>query len=96
MANLTNCMQSCLKHNLSQCLLLVSTSSISVLTTKSGEFVVFLRNCVASMCKLIYLNVKKKKKNFFFFFFFNKRIVPNKARIGRHFSGNKYAYRDVY
>ena len=36
---------------------------------------------------------KKKKKKFFFL---NKRIVPNKARIGRHFSGNKYAYRDVY
>ena len=28
MANLTNCMQSCLKLNLSQCLLLVSTSSM--------------------------------------------------------------------
>ena len=26
----------------------------------------------------------------------NKRIVPNNARIGRHFSGNKYAYWDVY
>ena len=33
-------------------------------------------------------NVKKKIKN--------KRIVPNKARIGGHFSGNKYAYRDIY
>ena len=62
-----------------------------MLTTKSGEFVVFLRNCVASMCKLKYLNVKKKKKKKK-----KKRIVPNKARIGRHFSGNKYAYRDVY
>ena len=65
-----------------------------MLTTKSGKFVVFLRNCVASMCKIIHLNVKKKKKKKFFFF--NKRIVPYKARIGRHFSGNKYAYRDVY
>ena len=27
---------------------------------------------------------------------FNNSIVPNKVRIGWHFSLNKYAYRDVY
>ena len=27
---------------------------------------------------------------------FNNSIVPNKVRIGWHFSSNKYAYRDVY
>ena len=27
---------------------------------------------------------------------FNNSIVPNKGRIGWHFSSNKYAYRDVY
>ena len=43
---------------------------------------------------IIFKKCKKKKKKLFFIF--NKRIVPNKARIGRHFSGNKYAYRDVY
>ena len=29
-------------------------------------------------------------------FKFNNRIVPNKMRIGWHFSSNKYAYRDAY
>ena len=29
-------------------------------------------------------------------FKFNNSIVPNKVRIGRHFSSNKYAYRDAY
>ena len=29
-------------------------------------------------------------------FTFNNSIVPNKVRIGWHFSSNKYAYRDVY
>ena len=55
-----------------------------MLTTKSGEFVVFLRNCVASMCKLIHLNVKNKKKNKKKI---NKRIVPNKARIAGVYLG---------
>ena len=27
---------------------------------------------------------------------FNNSIVPNKVRIGWHFSSNKYAYRDAY
>ena len=27
---------------------------------------------------------------------FNNSLVPNKVRIGWHFSSNKYAYRDVY
>ena len=54
-----------------------------LLTTKLGELVASLENCLASMCKLI-------------IFFFNKRIVPNRARKGTHFSGNKYAYRDIY
>ena len=29
-------------------------------------------------------------------FKFNNSIVPNKVRIGWHFSSNKYAYRDAY
>ena len=29
-------------------------------------------------------------------FKFNNSMVPNKVRIGRHFSSNKYAYRDAY
>ena len=29
-------------------------------------------------------------------FKFNNSIVPNKVRIGWHFSSNKYTYRDVY
>ena len=28
-------------------------------------------------------------------FKFNNSIVPNKVRIGWHFSSNKYAYRDA-
>ena len=27
---------------------------------------------------------------------FNNSIVPNKVRIGWHFSSNKYTYRDAY
>ena len=29
-------------------------------------------------------------------FKFNNSIVPNKVRIGWHFSSNKYTYRDTY
>ena len=29
-------------------------------------------------------------------FKFNNSIVPNRVRIGWHFSSNKYAYRDAY
>ena len=29
-------------------------------------------------------------------FKFNDSIVPNKVRIGWHFSSNKYVYRDAY
>ena len=29
-------------------------------------------------------------------FKFNNSIVPNKVRIGWHFSSNKYAYRDAF
>ena len=29
-------------------------------------------------------------------FKFNNSIVPNKVRIGLHFSSHKYAYRDAY
>ena len=29
-------------------------------------------------------------------FKFNNSIVPNKVRIGWHFSSNKYTYRDAY
>ena len=29
-------------------------------------------------------------------FKFNNSIVPNKVRIGWHFSSNKYMYRDAY
>ena len=29
-------------------------------------------------------------------FKFNNSIVPNKVRIGWHFSSNKYAHRDAY
>ena len=29
-------------------------------------------------------------------FKFNNSIVPNKVRIGWHFSSNKYAYTDAY
>ena len=111
MANLTNCMQSGLKHNLSQCLLLVSTSSIPVdhlLSLPSDQRCIGTNSCgqlnwvnwlffyeiVWPVCANSYI-LKCTKKNFFFFFF-NKRIVPNKAHIGRHFSVIKYAYRDVY
>ena len=29
-------------------------------------------------------------------FKFNNNIVPNKVRIGWHFSSNKYVYKDAY
>ena len=81
MAKLTNCMQSGLKHNLSQCLLLVSTSSIPV-------------DCFSNKLSGQYVQTHtfNEKKNLFF--------INAQCQIGPiyggHFSGSKYAYRDVY